>query len=391
MERGTAIKEGTIKATLWSILHDALTEGKAVSLWRLPNSNDWNLIVANETTRADKGYSIEDSKPGFLISPFDPSAPKYFLAADAHFVVSEQRLEQRSGPEVSLGARPQSSPLPFHTHPAPTPAPVSENAFEQLVARCIGEIEKGRAEKLVPSRHQETTIEPGADLINLFEKLCFSYPQAFVSLVSGPPFGTWIGASPELLVHVDRDLIFRTAALASTQEYREHVDLKTVSWNQKEIEEQALVGRYIINCFKKIRLREFDEHGPRTIRAGNLLHLKTDFSVDMRATNFPQLGTVMLQLLHPTSAVCGMPLEPSLEFLLQNEQYDRQLYSGFVGPVNIELDSQLFVNLRCMKVNGTKGTLYAGAGVTVDSIPSMEWDETVMKMNTLLQIVHSKT
>ena len=77
---------------------------------------------------------------------------------------------------------------------------------------------------------------------------------------------------------------------------------------QKDIEEQALVERYVISCFKKIRLREYDEHGPKTMIAGNVLHLKTEFEVDMVATNFPQLGSVMLNLLHPTSAVCGMPL-----------------------------------------------------------------------------------
>ena len=47
-----------------------------------------------------------------------------------------------------------------------------------------------------------------------------------------------------------------------------------------------MVSRYIINCFKKIRLREFEEIGPKTVAAGNLLHLRTDFQVDMAATNF---------------------------------------------------------------------------------------------------------
>ena len=109
----------------------------------------------------------------------------------------------------------------------------------------------------------------------------------------------------------------------------------------------------------------------------------------MQATNFPQLGTVMLQLLHPTSAVCGMPHEPALAFLRAHEQYDRELYSGFIGPVNIASETQVYVNLRCMQVSGSAATLYAGAGVTVDSLPAPEWDETVMKMNTLQQVISS--
>jgi isochorismate synthase len=208
-----------------------------------------------------------------------------------------------------------------------------------------------------------------------------------VSFISIPSVGTWLGATPELLVRVEEKRIFKTVALAGTKVFEEGINLKNVAWTQKEIEEQALVSRYIINNFKKIRLREFEEHGPKTVIAGNLMHLKTEFSVDMKATNFPQLGSVMLDLLHPTSAVCGMPLEPSLEFLKQHEGYDREFYSGFLGPVNMNNAIDIFVNLRCMQLFEGQAIVYAGAGVTVDSVPEHEWEETEMKLNTLLNVI----
>jgi isochorismate synthase len=208
-----------------------------------------------------------------------------------------------------------------------------------------------------------------------------------VSFVSSPIIGTWIGATPEVLVSVEDNRIFRTVALAGTKAFTEGTNLKQVAWTQKEIEEQALVSRYIISCFKKIRLREFEEHGPKTIVAGNLMHLKTDFTVDMKATNFPQLGSVMLKLLHPTSAVCGMPLETALDFLKEHEGYNREFYSGYFGPVNVQNNITLFVNLRCMQLFGNQALIYAGAGVTIDSVPSTEWEETEMKMNTLLNVI----
>ncbi|MBK8292346.1 MAG: chorismate-binding protein [Flammeovirgaceae bacterium] len=169
--------------------------------------------------------------------------------------------------------------------------------------------------------------------------------------------------------------------------YTPDINLKYVAWTQKEIEEQALVCRYIINCFKKIRLREYEEHGPKTIVAGNLLHLKTEYEVDMAATNFPQLGSVMLKLLHPTSAVCGMPLENSLAFLKEHEGFDRQFYSGYLGPVNLKEESHIYVNLRCMQIFEDKVRIYAGAGVTADSVSETEWMETEMKMLTLQNII----
>jgi isochorismate synthase len=175
--------------------------------------------------------------------------------------------------------------------------------------------------------------------------------------------------------------------LAGTKALNHDINLKSVAWTQKEIEEQALVERYIISCFKKIRLREYDEYGPKTTVAGNLLHLKSDFTVDMKATNFPQLGSVMLSLLHPTSAVCGMPLEPARAFLKHHEGYDREFYAGYLGPVNIHNDTHIFVNLRCMQLVNGFALFYAGAGVTADSIPENEWEETEIKLNTLSAII----
>jgi isochorismate synthase len=121
--------------------------------------------------------------------------------------------------------------------------------------------------------------------------------------------------------------------------------------------------------------------------AGNVMHLKTDYVVDMKEINFPQLGSVMLKLLHPTSAVCGMPLEPSLKFLSEHEGYDREFYSGFLGPLNYQGESSIFVNLRCLQVLEHTVRFYAGAGVTIDSNPSKEMEETEMKMMNLLTLL----
>ena len=70
-----------------------------------------------------------------------------------------------------------------------------------------------------------------------------------------------------------------------------------------------------------------------------------------------------------------------------NEVYNREFYSGFLGPVNVENATNLFVNLRCMKIEANVGTLYAGAGITEDSNPTREYNETELKTQTLLRIL----
>ena len=55
--------------------------------------------------------------------------------------------------------------------------------------------------------------------------------------------------------------------------------------------------------------------------------------------------------------------------------------------MNFLTDTSLFVNLRCMQLVIKKAILYAGAGITEDSIPDKEWEETELKLNTLLKVI----
>jgi isochorismate synthase len=257
-----------------------------------------------------------------------------------------------------------------------------------MVEKGVAAIERGELDKIVPARTMAVTFAAGFDPIEFFAELARRYPGAFVSLVSIPGVGTWAGASPELLVESSSKK-FRTVSLAGTQACGENVDLAAAAWRQKEIEEQAMVSRYIIEQFKSLRLREFIEKGPETVRAGSMIHLKTEYSVDLKKVDFSHLGSDMLRLLHPTSAVCGMPREAALEFIVENEAVGRGVYSGYLGPVNQDGVSRLYVNLRCMQIFRDCGRIYAGAGVTHSSDAVKEWDETTLKCNSLLDVMKS--
>lgn len=374
-----------------SVLFTYLEQGKSVSLWRLPDQQEKNVIICSHTKSIEPDQlSLEESQPGFIISPFDRNASKLFLPADIHLKIDNGEIKQQRGAPIPE-AFPPAGKLKLHMTTAPAPrSEQTANHYQQLVAEGVSAIENGLFEKVVPSRRQSFEVPDEIDILDVFDRLCQQHPQALITLVSTPQTGTWMGASPELLVNVNSKSIFKTSALASTQVYKQGTDLKTVLWNQKEIEEQAMVTRYIVNsCFKKVRIREYEEIGPKTFRAGNLLHLKTDFIIDMAATNFMQLGSVALQLLHPTSAVCGMPMETALKFLQDREGYDRELYTGYWGPVNVDQETHIYVNLRCMRAGYQEAILYAGAGVTIDSNPVLEWEETVNKMNTMKQVILS--
>lgn len=367
------------------------------ALWRLPDSGIRHLLIANDHRLINREDTVlEELAAGFMFAPFDRDAQSIFLPADFLFSFRGGRLDEEtrplSPPSRALLEKRKDAAANGTVKPA-SPAKTGSiilspsGEFQKLVERSLEEVQRGSFEKVVPSRTMQVPLPADFDIISAFDRLSEKYSNALVSLVNIPGVGCWMGATPEILVSVEDKSIFRTVALAGTQPYVEGMNLRRVAWTQKEIEEQALVERYVISCFKRIRLREYEEHGPKTSVAGNLIHLKSDFTVDMKATNFPQLGTVMLKLLHPTSAVCGMPLESSLEFLKKNEGYNRGFYSGYLGPVNIDNDINIFVNLRCMQLLDRSAILYAGAGVTIDSIPEQEVEETEIKFNTLLNLI----
>jgi len=374
------------------LIGKALKEGNGLALWMMPNTNEKHLLITTDGVKQITDISLEDSSTGFIFSPFDNTKAKFFFAGDVIHSFKDGVIQ--INPLLSSHLKTEK-PEEVHQRVRDTaffvkevyPTSFKDEHYLELVTKSIKEISKGTFEKVVTSRYKKIELNDEFDILKTFEKLCINYPNALITLVSSPETGTWMGATPELLVSIDERSRFKTVALAGTKRFSSGKDIKSVAWTEKEIEEQAMVSRYIINCFKKIRLREYEEHGPRTTTAGNLLHLKTEYEVDMKATNFPQLGSVMLKLLHPTSAVCGMPLNNALDFLKENEGYDRQFYSGYLGPVNFRNESHLFVNLRCMQIHDHQATLYAGAGITIDSRPEKELEETELKMDTLQKVI----
>jgi isochorismate synthase len=379
------------------LAHYAETHDTAFALWRLPDSSTKHLLLSHKPQVLSSDFALEQLLPGYIFSPFDRKKDTVFLPADFLFHFEHESLKNPSSTlekrsvewlenEFVSGEKVRAEK--GTTIPNVTSAKDADT-FVALINRCIEEIERGTVEKIVPSRTKQVELPADFDIVDAFQRLCDRYSHALISFVSIPGIGSWLTATPELLVSIENKHIFRTVALAGTKRFEEGMSLRNVAWTQKEIEEQALVERYIISCFKSIRLREYEEHGPKTIVAGNVIHLKTEFAVDLKATNFPNLGSIMLKLLHPTSAVCGMPLNHALDFLKKNEGYDRSFYAGYLGPVNIENNINIFVNLRCMQIDGNLATLYAGAGVTIDSAAEEELEETEIKFNTLLNVIFS--
>jgi len=196
--------------------------------------------------------------------------------------------------------------------------------------------------------------------------------------VHTPDHGTWLGASPERLLHAQDDRV-RVDALAGTRS----IDRATETWGAKEQDEQELVTTEVLNTFVHLHLKEVLLHGPETITAGTVQHLRS--TVEAGLEEVP-LGDVLLAL-HPTPAVCGTPRPEAHAIIRSLEAHERRLYTGFWGPWSADGLTELFVNLRCLQVFPDKALLYVGAGITAGSEAELEWYETTHKARTWLPLI----
>lgn len=317
----------------------------------------------------DHLYFVEDfTETGFVFAPFE--GDQMILIPKAQSVKWESELspiEEKSTSELSS-----------------TENKESQAHFETLVQKGIDAISNGVFDKVVLSR-KETVDVPDFDLVTVFIKLVRAYPTAFSYCWFHPKIGLWMGASPERLLKANKNKFFATA-LAGTQPF---AGSSEVLWEAKEKEEQQFVTDFILENLKNLA-SEVTVSSPYTLKAGNLLHLKTEIEgIVNENSDLKQLVSV----LHPTPAVCGLPQSLAKEFILENEDYDRGYYTGFLGELNKKgftkqkLKTDLYVNLRCMQIKNKHAHLYVGCGITEGSIPEKEWNESVNKSMTMKKVL----
>lgn len=246
----------------------------------------------------------------------------------------------------------------------------------------------GRFDKIVLSRRSYERTFGNVEPKILFMRACKLYPRMFIALIHTPQGGTWLTATPEILVESDKDKL-HTMAIAGTmrisetdtdiaiKERKENSDIS--EWGCKDRREQHYVAAYIKECLQDFSTN-IVEHGPYTLRAGMVKHLATDFFFTLKDNK--GLGD-LIDELHPTPAVCGAPKKLTYRFIIENETCEREYYSGFSGPLDCDEGTHLFVTLRCMKIEDKSFSLYAGGGLLKDSDGQSEWFETEAKMETM--------
>lgn len=350
-------------------------------VYRKPDASITKTLLQNTSEL----FTTEDFKSsGFVFAPFDNSVQTVLIP-----------LEHSETFSCEL----QTSQIPDLKQDINTSSAEDKDSHLKLVQQGLIAIRENHLQKVVLSRCESINITITKPF-SVFKRLIKNYPNAFVYCWYHPKIGLWLGATPETLANVEGKR-FKTMALAGTQLYQNSLE---ITWKNKEKEEQKFVTDFIVDALND-SIDNLSVSEPKTIKAGSLLHLQSNISGVLNN----DLHTV-LNKLHPTPAVCGLPLKTAREFILENELYNREYYTGFLGELNmkettsrnmnrrnvennayssIKTVSHLFVNLRCMQIKNQQALIYVGGGITKDSSPQLEWEETVSKSTIMKRVLIS--
>lgn len=357
-----------------------LTQNIPFVSYRLPLETEIISLVQHHSV-PEKLTSLNniDEKVGFIISPFveNDKSGTYFLEPDCVYFSDDiediylQKLSENNRFLQTI----KPAVADFKT--------TSSHEFIENVNKAVEEMRSDKFDKVVLSKIRIERLGENFNVSDFFLKLCSNYPHAFVYLLQLPGVGCWAGATPEPLLVMEDEKV-KTVSLAGTQ-IATDADVKSYQWSSKELHEQDIVTDFVEKTIKNLGVKEYTKEGPDNYQAANLIHLRTAFEFSESQLN-GCFGD-FLKTLHPTPSVGGLPKKEAREFILSNENHNRSYYTGFLGPVNIDEKTNIFVNLRCLQLFDKEFILYSGAGIITSSIAENEWEETDNKMQTMMNVM----
>jgi len=260
---------------------------------------------------------------------------------------------------------------------------LSRGVWRSYIERVLQAIATEGFDKIVAARRARIVGDRPFDDLDVFARLLEAYPDCHLYLVrrGGRSF---VGATPETLFRVT-DGALHTHALAGSWVIDPGGDAEQAAAelleSSKNEWEHEVVHRQILDALRPLTTGL--SSAPRsTLRLRNLLHLETP----VHATMADDTHTIqVLDALHPTPAVGGLPKWEAVDWIRAHEPSPRGWYAGAVGWFDAAGNATFAVAIRCALLVGPEAWVYTGAGIVADSEPDAEYDETAVKQQPLFR------
>lgn len=270
-------------------------------------------------------------------------------------------------------------------------SPKDKKKWKLLINEALEHISNNNLNKIVLSRKIELILSEEINLNKVIRYFKDDYPDCYIFNYHRGK-SNFFGASPELLLALTSDQI-EIHAIAGSSEIKQGSEENAQSDdnlknNKKNIEEHKYVLEYIKNSISSFTEEINFNEVPDIKKLKNIQHLftkvKAGLKKDVSIIN-------ILKELHPTPAVCGSPKDAALSLIKKIENQRRGLYAGIIGWFNFYDEGEFVVAIRSALSIGKKLVAYAGSGIVEGSEPDSEFEETELKLKTILSLFDDKS
>ncbi len=258
------------------------------------------------------------------------------------------------------------------------------DGWSDQVEGALDRIADGSLTKVVLAQALTVGLEGPVDVSATLERLRRRYPNCYRFLVNGGDGATFFGAPPERLVS-KRGSRVETEALAGSVPRGETPEADDEYADQLLGDEKLRHEHELVVDAIREQLEPFVSGlsvDDRTIRRlANIQHLLTPIQATLEGDRHV---LDLVEALHPTPAVGGVPPEVAWETIRETESFDRGWYAGPVGWFDAAGDGEFAVGIRSGVASDETVTLFAGNGIVADSDPTDEWEEVQLKFRPIL-------
>lgn len=264
------------------------------------------------------------------------------------------------------------------------PAQSAGSYFQRSVQRAITHIDRHRLHKIVLAHVLDLLANQPFHIPHSLDRLRQRYPDCAVFAIGNGRGKTFIGASPERLLSIRGGTLITDALAGSAprgrQPQEDQARAEQLLNNPKERGEHQFVVDFLMQRLTGLGLNPHCADRPTLRRLSNIQHLHTPIQAQINRQTHP---LDLVEALHPTPAVAGVPTQAACDQIQRFERFDRSLYAAPLGWIDTDGDSEFMVGIRSALIAENWARLYAGAGIVAGSDPVREWAELKLKFRAL--------
>lgn len=264
----------------------------------------------------------------------------------------------------------------------------SREEWTRQVSAALDRIERGDLSKVVLAQALGVDLEAPIEVPDVLERLRRTYPDCYRFLIEPTDRAGFFGAPPERLVSLSGRTVETEALAGSVGRGETPEEDHELAETLRETEKIGREHRVVVETIRDqlAPLAASVDVGDRAVRRlATIQHLRTPIAAELAADEHV---LSIVEALHPTPAVGGLPPDVAWETIRATETFDRGWYAGPVGWFDEFGNGEFAVAIRAAITAGSKATLFAGAGLVADSDPSDEWEEIELKWQPILNALH---